>query len=355
MSKKENCIVLTGGGTAGHVMPNINLAPEFHKHFDKIVYIGSNDGIECELVKKNTDYTFEKITTVKLDRSKVLKNLAIPFKLSKGKSEAKKLLKKYNPCIVFSKGGYVGLPVLMAAKSLKIPAICHESDISMGLANKLAKGYATKICTNFDVTAKQNGKKCVHTGMPIKLSPLSKDDAKQKLNIKTTKPILLVVGGSLGAKAINKFIIENLDKLTKDFYVIHIVGKGNKKETKNSNYMQIEFSNDMWTIYRASDYAISRAGANTIVELLANKILTIFIPLPKGASRGDQVQNACYLESNNLSTTVKQEDLTWNAIDNSLKYLKNNKNQILSSIENANFKDGTKQIIDIILKEKTHE
>ncbi len=352
---KKGTIVLTGGGTAGHVTVNINLQNELKKHFNKIIYIGSKNGIEKELIKKNTNYEYYEITTVKFERKKLFKNLLIPCKLSKGIKEAKELIKKFNPEIIFSKGGYVGLPVVIAGKKLNIPVICHESDITMGLANKLAKKYATKICTNFEITAKQNGNKCTYTGMPINISPLSKQEAKTKLQIKTSKPILLVTGGSLGARAINNFIFENIDELTKLYFVIHIVGKHNlNKNITNINYKQIEFSNDMWTIFKATDYAISRAGANTIIELLANKILTIFIPLPKNASRGDQIDNAKYLESKNLSTTILQEDLNLEKLQNSLEYLKNNAISIKNSIKDAKFEDGTSKLINIILDTKKH-
>lgn len=347
-------IILTGGGTAGHVTLNINLENELKKHFNQIVYIGSQNGIENELIKKNTTYIYHPITTVKLERKKILKNLTIPFKLNKGIKEAIKILKRYNPKIVFSKGGYVGLPVVIAAHKLKIPVVCHESDISMGLANKLAKKYATSICTNFEKTSKENGKKCIYTGMPLKLCHLSKSEAKASLQINSNKPVLLVTGGSLGAKSINKFIFENIDEITKTFYVIHLVGKNNyNKDINNKNYKQIEFSNDMWKIMRASDYAISRAGANTIIELLSNNILTIFVPLPKGVSRGDQVDNAKYLESNNLSTTILQPDLSLEKLQISLDFLKNNANSIKNSIKNAKFEDGTLKIINIILEEKS--
>ena len=347
-------IVLTGGGTAGHVTLNINLKNELSKHFDKIIYIGSKTGIEKELITKNTNYKYQPITTVKFERKKIFKNLAIPFKLKKGITEAIKILKESNPCIVFSKGGYVGLPVVIAAHKLKIPVICHESDITMGLANKLAKKYANVICTNFKSTAEKNGKKCVHTGMPLAISKLTKTEAKNKLNIKTNKPILLITGGSLGAKSINEFIFKNLEQLTKDYYIIHLVGKNNFNNTiKNECYKQIEFSNDMWTIMRCADYAISRAGANTIIELLANEILTVFIPLPKTVSRGDQIDNAKFLEKENLSKTILQEDLTLEKLQNLLIYLKNNANFIKKSIKNANFENGTEKIMQIILKEKS--
>jgi UDP-N-acetylglucosamine--N-acetylmuramyl-(pentapeptide) pyrophosphoryl-undecaprenol N-acetylglucosamine transferase len=190
--------------------------------------------------------------------------------------------------------------------------------------------------------------------MPLKLSPLSKNEAKQKLNINTNKPILLITGGSLGAKSINEFIFKNIDNLTKNYYIIHLVGKNNFNHSiKNKDYKQIEFSNDMWSLMKCTDYAISRAGANTIIELLSNEILTIFIPLPKSVSRGDQIDNALFLEKENLSKTILQEELSLEKLQNSLDYLKNNANLIKNSIKNANFKDGTQKIINIILKEKS--
>lgn len=349
----NNCIILTGGGTAGHVTVNINLQKVLSRHFKQIVYIGSKTGIEKTLIPSQTNYIYEEITTTKLSRSNPLKNISIPFKLAKAISEAKKIIKKYNPSIIFSKGGYVGLPVVIAGKKLGIPVICHESDITMGLANKMAKKYANVICTNFKITADENGKKCTHTGMPLNISSLTKMQAKQKLNIKTDKPILLVTGGSLGAKSINEFIFKNINNLTKDYYIIHIVGKGNlNKNIKSTNYKQIEFSNDMWTIFRASDYAISRAGANTITELLANNILTIFVPLPKSVSRGDQIENSNYLEKINVSKTIFQENLNLEKVQNTLILLKNNAIFYKNNIKNANFKDGTDNILKIILQNK---
>ncbi len=351
---ENKTIILTGGGTAGHVMVNINLENELKKYFDNIIYIGSKTGIEKELINSQTSYKYETINTTKFNRENFCKNFAVPFKLFSCIKEAKQLLKKYKPSIVFSKGGYVGLPVVIAAKQLGIPAICHESDLTMGLANKVGKLYATKICTSFKKTAEKGGKKCIHTSMPLKLSKLSKQEAKNKLKISSNLPVLLVTGGSLGAKAINNFIFENIDDLTKKYYVLHLVGKGNLngKLKNKTNYQQIEFSNDMWTIFKASDYAISRAGANTILELLSNEILTIFVPLPKSVSRGDQIENAKYLETMGVSKTLLQENLTLDNLSNLLETLKTNIAEIKKAIKKQNICDGTKNIINLILDEK---
>lgn len=342
-------IVLTGGGTAGHVSPNINLAPELKKHFDKIVYIGTENGIEKKMITSQTNFDYKTISATKFIRKNLLKNLLLPIKLSKSISEAKKILKEVKPCVVFSKGGYVSLPVVIAAHKLKIPVICHESDITMGLANKIASKYASKICTNFEITSKNN-KKFICTGSPLPKINLTKNQAKEKLNIKTEKPILLVTGGSLGAKTLNKIIFENINNLTKNYFIIHLVGKGNFNKTiKNNSYMQIEFSNDMWTIFKATDFAISRAGANTIMELLSNEIPTIFIPLPKGISRGDQIENAKYLEKLKVAKIIYQEDLNYKKLQNTLKNLEIQSKNIVLAIKKQNFTDGTEKIINTIL------
>lgn len=353
METNSNIIVLTGGGTAGHITANIKLQNELKKHFSKIVYIGSKSGMEKELITKNTNYIFHEINTVKFNRKNLFANLKIPFLLHKSVKEATIILKKYKPKIIFSKGGYVGLPVVIGAHKLKIPIVCHESDLTMGLANKVAKKYANCICTNFSETAKSNGRKCHHTSSPLTLSPLTKTEAKQKLGIKSNKPVLLVTGGSLGSKKINEFIFENISELTKDYFVVHLTGKGNYNHKINvNNYKQIEFESDMPTLMRASDYAISRAGANTILELLSNKVLTIFIPLSKKVSRGDQIQNAKMVQNKKLAEIIFEEDLSIQKVQNLLNLLKNNANLIKKQIEVENFEDGTKKIIEIILQEK---
>ena len=194
----------------------------------------------------------------------------------------------------------------------------------------------------------------VYTGSPLPKSNLTKAQAKEKLNIHSTKPVLLVTGGSLGAKAINEVVFDNVKNLTKKYYIIHLVGKGNFNKTINiSDYKQIEFSTDMWTIFKATDYAISRAGANTIIELLSNEILTIFIPLPKGISRGDQIDNAKFLEEKNLAKVIYQNEVNYEKLQNTLNFLEKEAKNIHLAIKMQNFNDGTNRIIKQILDNKT--
>ena len=351
---KNETIILTGGGTAGHVIPNINLSKELKKHFSKIVYIGSKNGIEKKLITEQTNFIYKSIPTVKFIRKNIFKNLLLPFKLSKSISEAKKILKEENPSIIFSKGGYVGLPVTIAAHKLNIPVICHESDLSIGLSNKIASKYAKVVCTNFEITAQKKTSKFTHTGSPLQISSLTKLQAKELLKIKTQKPILQITGGSLGAKAINDIIHPHIDKLLEKYFVIHIVGKNNlnKKLKSKKDYLQIEFTNDMPTILKTVDFAISRAGANTALELLANKIPNILIPLPKGISRGDQIENAQYLHSLGVSEIIYQDQLSFEKLQNLLNIIEKKSNFIKNQIEMQKFKDGTHLIIKQILSNK---
>ena len=337
-------IVVTGGGTAGHIMPHIVLKPHLDKHFGKVVYIGSKNGMEKDIVKKHGGFEFYEIETVKLDRSKILKNLLIPFKFLKGKKQAKKILKHVRPAIVFSKGGYVALPVVSAAKSLKIPIVAHESDLSMGLANRLSKNKCSCICTTFEQTAKHIGKKGVYTGSPIsiKINNIQKPD--------TNKPILLVTGGSLGSRAINQVVWNSINELCKTFYVIHQVGKGNiNPNIKNANYKQIEFAGDLASLIKQADIVVSRAGSNTIFELATYHKPMLLIPLPKGASRGDQVDNAKYFESLGYAKVLLQEHLNTQSLVTELNTLLTNKQKYISTLKNANLPNGTEKILNMIL------
>ncbi|MGN1208374.1 MAG: UDP-N-acetylglucosamine--N-acetylmuramyl-(pentapeptide) pyrophosphoryl-undecaprenol N-acetylglucosamine transferase, partial [Christensenellales bacterium] len=260
-------IVFTGGGTAGHVMPNLAIIEELSNKA-KIYYIGSN-GIEKQIITENNIPFFE-ITSTKLKRSLSLSNLLIPFKLCKAVRQSKKILKQLKPDVVFNKGGYVALPVVIAAKKLKIKVISHESDITMGLANRLCKNKSDIVCTSFEKTA-QNLKNGIFTGSPIRKQIFcgNKENAKKLFSFFKQKPTILIVGGSLGSKIINDVVFKSLDEL-KSYNIIHIVGKNNQTKTKKfENYVQLEFVQNIGDVFSLADVVISRAGSNAINEILA--------------------------------------------------------------------------------------
>ncbi len=342
-------IVLTGGGTAGHVTPHFALLDLLKKHFDAIYYIGSTGGIEEKLVKQK-GINYYQIPCVKLVRNSISKNLTMPFKFISSINQAKEILKDLKPSVVFSKGGYVGLPVTISASKLKIPVIVHESDLTLGLANKIASKFAKNVLTSFEETAKtvNNG---LYVGTPIRkeLFEITKQTALSHFNFNSDKPVLLITGGSLGAKAINTAIIDALPNLLKDYYVLHVVGKGNLTNFSHPSYRQIEFA-DMKYCYSACDLAISRAGANTAFELLALKKPTLFIPLPKGNSRGDQVDNANYFKNKNLAKVLLQENLNKTTLLNAVNNLKTDKNCLIDNMNKCKFVNANEKIVGILSK-----
>ena len=348
---KKDTIVLTGGGTAGHVTPNINLIPPLKNHFKNIYYIGSSS-IEKELIKNAKLVPFYEISGTKLIRGKFFANFLIPFKLIKAIIQAKRILKKLKPNIVFSKGGYVSVPVVIASWLLKIPIVCHESDLSMGLANKICAKHAKAVCTTFKKTA-ENLKNGIYTGAPLskKLTMLNKTLAKQQLNIPITRKILLITGGSLGSQAINQACFNISDYLNKNYEVYHVVGKGNLNKNINLvHYHQIEFADNMPLLICASDYCISRAGSNTIFELALSQKPMLLIPLPKGASRGDQVENAKYFAEKKYALMLEQDELNSQNLIKSIEKLQKNAQILTKSLKDAGFKDGTESVINVILK-----
>lgn len=347
-------IVLTGGGTAGHVTPNLALLPYLKNHFKEIHYIGSINGIEKQIIDQYPEIIYHEIPTVKLIRGLNFKNLLIPAKLINSVIQAKKILKKIKPDIIFSKGGFVAVPVCFAGSSFKIPIIGHESDFSMGLANKLIYKKCKTMCFSFKSTAEKYKEKGLYTGSPIKddLFKGKKIETLKHYNLSLTKPTILITGGSLGAKKINDTIFNSINKLTSKYNVIHIVGKNNKNESiKVENYKQIEFSNNIKDLYACSDLVISRAGSNTIFELLSLNKLMILIPLPKGNSRGDQIENARYFKENNYATVIDQDKLNSQLLLSTINLVFRNKNHFINSMKK--YKSiANKIIIKEILKYK---
>ena len=340
-------IVFTGGGTAGHIMPNLAIIEEI-KNKAKVYYIGSN-GMEKELVK-NYDIPFYEIPSTKLRRSLSFSNLLIPFKLIKAIKKAKQILKEIRPDVIFSKGGYVALPVVFAAKKLKIKVILHESDMTLGLANKLCKNKCETVCTSFEKTA-ENLKNGLFTGSPLRSQIFkgNKENAKKLFKNYKNKPTILVVGGSLGSKIINENIRKSLDKL-KDYNIIHLCGKNNLSNIKKDNYVELEFANNIEDLYALSNIVISRAGSNVINEILALNKPNILIPLSKKASRGDQILNANYFKEKGYSKVILEEYLSPNSLVNSINQLNNEKEKYIQSMQKSSTKLANKKIIELLLK-----
>jgi UDP-N-acetylglucosamine--N-acetylmuramyl-(pentapeptide) pyrophosphoryl-undecaprenol N-acetylglucosamine transferase len=346
-------IVFTGGGTAGHVTPNIALFPTLKKLGYDIHYIGSYDGIEKKLIE---DYRipYYGIATGKLRRYFDIKNFSDPFRVIKGCHEAKKILKTLKPDVVFSKGGFVSVPVVRAAASLKIPCIIHESDMTPGLANKLCIPVATKICCTFPETMQQvPADKAVLTGSPIRAELLHGNRLKgmELCGFTTSKPVIMVIGGSQGAAGINTLVRDALPQLLEDFQVVHICGKDKIDNLllNTKDYKQFEFvKDDLKDIFAMADIVISRAGANAICELLALKKPNLLIPLPAAASRGDQILNAKSFEAQGYSMVADEDYLTGVTLTEKVHELYFTRQGYIDAMRNSKIKDSIESIAMII-------
>ena len=341
--EKQKTLVMTGGGTGGHIVPNLALIPELKKHF-KIYYFGQKDGMEKKLIAKDKDIIYVDIPAVKFVRKLTPKNLLIPFKLNSAIKITKNKLKEINPDVVFAKGGFVSLPVALAAKKLKIPVLAHESDLSLGLANKIIHRYAKIMFTSFRETCISN--KCIYSGSPIRQEIYSAkaENAKQFCRFSNNKPVIMFFGGSKGSKIINEFVFKNLDELN-DYNIIHFVGSGNSRPINRTNYCQIEFSEQIYDFFALSDVVICRAGANSIFELLALRKLMLLVPLSKAQSRGDQIENAKNFKASGYAEVLEEEDLTIENLLSKVKNLQKNRFYYISNMQKSPPKNAANKMI----------
>ena len=346
-------IVLTGGGTAGHVTPNIALIPKLKEEGYDIEYIGSYDGIEKKLIA-DTGLKYHGISSGKLRRYFDLKNFTDPFKVIKGFFEALSILKKVKPDVVFSKGGFVTVPVVLAAKIRRIPTIIHESDITPGLANKICIPCAKKICANFPETLAYLPKeKAVLTGSPIRKELFSgnKIAGLDFCGFTSNKPVIMVIGGSLGSVVLNENIRGILPELLKDFQVVHLCGKDKLDKSLESveGYVQFEYvKKELSDIMACSSLVISRAGANAICELLALKKPNILIPLSAASSRGDQILNANSFKKQGFSSVILEENLSKELLLNTIKEVYDNRESYISNMNSTPMKDSIETIVNLI-------
>ena len=338
-------IAFVGGGTAGHVMPNLAIISAIGKDYN-CVYIGC-DGMEKELCEAR-GIPFHTIKAVKFRRDAILKNLAIPFKLASCVKSAKHVLAKVKPDLIFSKGGYASLPVVLAAKH--IPVISHESDFSPGLCTKLAKRKSKYVLCAFESCAAKfkNG---VHCGTPLRRelyagAKQSRAALLSRYGLDGRKPVLTVVGGSSGAASVNEAVVAALPALLKHFDVIHVTGKNKQGGERAKGYTPVQFETDMGGLYSVTDVAVTRAGANALAELIALGVPALAIPLEK-ASRGDQLLNAEYFESKGAVKVLRESGMTAETLVAAVLDLYNRRSRYKAAQAEIEV-DGTDKIAEII-------
>ncbi|WP_010529824.1 undecaprenyldiphospho-muramoylpentapeptide beta-N-acetylglucosaminyltransferase [Lentibacillus jeotgali] len=351
MSAKR--ILFTGGGTAGHVIVNLALIPVFQKEGWEIDYIGSKDGIERRLIESLEGVTYHPISTGKLRRYISKENIKDPFKVLKGTMQAWHIIGKRKPAVVFSKGGFVSVPVIMAAKLRGVPAVIHESDFTPGLANKIAMPFAKKVLATFPETIDYlPEKKAEYVGAVIRdeLFEGDKEKGLELCGFTKEKPVLLIMGGSGGAEKINQMVRASLDQLLPEFQIAHICGQGKIDPAVNNNgYAQFEYVNEaLKDLFAATDFVLSRAGANAIFEFLALHKPMLLIPLSRSASRGDQIINANSFKDKDYARVMEEENLTEASLTDELFKLKKQAPIMIDHMKKYKSEKARERVIEII-------
>ncbi|HDN3460777.1 TPA: undecaprenyldiphospho-muramoylpentapeptide beta-N-acetylglucosaminyltransferase [Staphylococcus aureus] len=350
-------IAFTGGGTVGHVSVNLSLIPTALSQGYEALYIGSKNGIEREMIESQLpEIKYYPISSGKLRRYISLENAKDVFKVLKGILDARKVLKKEKPDLLFSKGGFVSVPVVIAAKSLNIPTIIHESDLTPGLANKIALKFAKKIYTTFEETLNYLPKeKADFIGATIRedLKNGNAHNGYQLTGFNENKKVLLVMGGSLGSKKLNSIIRENLDALLQQYQVIHLTGKGLKDaQVKKSGYIQYEFvKEDLTDLLAITDTVISRAGSNAIYEFLTLRIPMLLVPLGLDQSRGDQIDNANHFADKGYAKTIAEEQLTAQILLQELNEMEQERTRIINNMKSYEQSYTKEALFDKMIKD----
>lgn len=350
-------IAFTGGGTVGHVSVNLSLIPTALSQDYEALYIGSKNGIEREMIESQLpEIKYYPISSGKLRRYISLENAKDVFKVLKGILDARKVLKKEKPDLLFSKGGFVSVPVVIAAKSLNIPTIIHESDLTPGLANKIALKFAKKIYTTFEETLNYLPKeKADFIGATIRedLKNGNAHNGYQLTGFNENKKVLLVMGGSLGSKKLNSIIRENLDALLQQYQVIHLTGKGLKDaQVKKSGYIQYEFvKEDLTDLLAITDTVISRAGSNAIYEFLTLRIPMLLVPLGLDQSRGDQIDNANHFADKGYAKAIDEEQLTAQILLQELNEMEQERTRIINNMKSYEQSYTKEALFDKMIKD----
>ena len=346
-------IVLTGGGTLGHVTPHLSLIPHLQKAGYEVHYIGTEKGMEADKIRTVPGVTYHAVQSGKLRRYFSWQNFIDPFKVIAGAFQSAALMGRIKPDVVFSKGGFVAVPVVFGAWIHRIPVVCHESDLTPGLANKLCAPFARKIATTFPECASALGAKAEMTGTPLRPELFSGSRARglSLLKFDGSKPILMMMGGSSGAQAVNKALREALPRLTEQFDVAHICGKGNLDESLKDlpGYTQVEFMDaELPDALACADLVLSRAGSNALCEFQALCKPMLLVPYPKGASRGDQILNAQSLQKRGLCHVLMQEEMTADTLTDALNATWADRARLTEALKAAPPADGTRRVLEMI-------
>ena len=346
-------IVLTGGGTLGHVTPHLALIPHLKEAGYEIHYVGTENGMEAPKMKAVEGVTYHAVKSGKLRRYFSWQNFTDPFRVVAGAFQSAHLMGKIKPDVVFSKGGFVAVPVVFGAWLRRIPVLCHESDLTPGLANKLCKPFAKRFATTFPECAETLGKKAEMTGTPLRpeLFRGSREKGLALAGFDGSKPVLLMMGGSSGAQSVNACLRKTLDELTGTFDILHVCGKGNLEPSLDGKkgYKQVEFLDaELPDALACTDLVMSRAGANALCEFQALGRPMLLIPYPKGASRGDQILNAKSLQKRGLCLVLLQENMTKESMVQAVMETWEDREKLTEALKNAPPADGTKRVLELI-------
>ncbi|MCL2059551.1 MAG: undecaprenyldiphospho-muramoylpentapeptide beta-N-acetylglucosaminyltransferase [Oscillospiraceae bacterium] len=354
---RKKSIILTGGGSAGHVMPNLILLPALFADGWDVHYIGSRDGIEATLARRD-GVTYHAVATGKLRRYFDVKNIVDPFRVLAGICQSLFLVAKIRPRVIFSKGGFVAVPVVLGGRLMGAPVVIHESDLTQGLANRICAPFASRICMSFEKTmgALSGGarKRALYTGAPVRPELCDGDEAEglRLCGFDGEKPVLLVIGGSQGSESLNRIVRSALPELLETWQVAHICGRGGADDgyRDKKGYAQFEFAGpELAHLYRISRAAVSRAGSNVIFELLKLKIPSVLIPLPLTASRGDQILNAQEFERSGFCLALDEEAAkTGHNLLEALDRLEADRGRIERAMEAARSSDSAGLILEAI-------
>ena len=348
----KNKIVLTGGGSAGHVTVNLALIPMLVESEWEVVYIGSKNGIERQLTS-NLEVKYYGISTGKLRRYFAWRNFTDIFRVLKGIVEASKIIRQERPKIVFSKGGFVSVPVAIASRLNNIPVITHESDLTPGLANRINIHFSQKICTTFPETLKHLPKNQGEYLGAIVRSGLKRGIAERGrifCNFESNKSIILIAGGSLGSAFINQTVRSILQYLLPQFQVVHLCGRGNlEPHLEQKGYRQFEYvDRELADLMCLADLVVSRAGSNSIFEFLALKKPMILIPLSRKSSRGDQIENAEFFKRQGYAEVILEEELTENRLLETIQSVVSNQQKYQNSMANYNSDCSLNKLFNLI-------